>query len=163
MMRVIGIDPGLASIGWGIVESNEGRLQPLAWGTIKTRSKDDTGYRLSVIFSELSRIIETYKPDQAAFETLYFARNITSALPVAQARGVQLLACQKAGLPIGEYTPLEIKQAVVGNGKATKHQVEDMVYLLLGLREKEKSDHATDALASAVCHINRGGAFCGIV
>ena len=82
---------------------------------------------------------------------------------MAQARGVQILACVDGGLPIGEYTPLEIKQAVVGTGRADKHQVEHMVSLLLGLREKEKSDHATDALAAAICHINRGGASCGIV
>lgn len=162
-MRVLGIDPGLASVGWGIVDSHKGnRLSCVARGTIKTASRDDTGYRLKKIYGELQDIIVEYKPEQAALETLYFAKNRTSALPVAQARGVQMLACADAGLPMGEYTPMEIKQAVVGNGRAEKQQVENMVYLLLGLREKEKSDHATDALAAAVCHINRGGSFCGI-
>ncbi|MDC7221471.1 MAG: crossover junction endodeoxyribonuclease RuvC [Spirochaetales bacterium] len=162
-MRVLGIDPGLASVGWGIVESKQNRLSHIARGTIKTASKESTTYRLKQIYQEIQTIIQEYKPDEAALETLYFAKNITSALPVAQARGVQILACADGGLPIGEYTPLEIKQAVVGNGRAQKHQVEHMVYILLGLREKEKSDHATDALAAAICHINRGGAFCGIV
>ncbi len=162
-MRVLGIDPGLASVGWGIVESKHNRLTHVARGTITTPSRDDTGRRLIFIYNEIKSLIERYAPDEAALETLYFAKNATSALPVAQARGVQILACADAGLPIGEYTPMEIKQAVVGNGRADKHQVEHMVYLLLGLREKEKSDHATDALAAAVCHINRGGAFCGIV
>jgi crossover junction endodeoxyribonuclease RuvC len=162
-MRVLGIDPGLASVGWGIVDFKQNRLAHVARGTIKTSSRDSSGRRLKAIYSDIKEIIDRYSPDEAAFETLYFAKNITSALPVAQARGVQILACVDGGLPIGEYTPLEIKQAVVGNGKADKHQVEHMVSLLLGLREKEKSDHATDALAAAICHINRGGAFCGIV
>ncbi|MDC7225017.1 MAG: crossover junction endodeoxyribonuclease RuvC [Spirochaetales bacterium] len=162
-MRVLGIDPGLASVGWGVVESKHNRLSHVARGTITTASRDSSGFRLKKIYQELQDIIEEYKPDEAALETLYFAKNITSALPVAQARGVLLLACTEAGLPIGEYTPLEIKQAVVGSGRAEKQQVEHMVRLLLGLREKEKSDHATDALAAAVCHINRGGVFCGIV
>ncbi len=162
-MRVLGIDPGLASVGWGIVESRQNRLSHVARGTIKTASRDSSGLRLKQIYCELQKIIDQYKPDEASLETLYFAKNTTSALPVAQARGVQILACADANLPIGEYTPLEIKQAVVGSGRAEKQQVEHMVYLLLGLREKEKSDHATDALAAAICHINRGGAFCGIV
>jgi crossover junction endodeoxyribonuclease RuvC len=162
-MRVLGIDPGLASIGWGIVDSNRNQLSHVARGTIKTSGKDNTSNRLKFIYTEIMGIIEQYHPDQAALETLYFAKNVSSALPVAQARGVQVLACAHGGLPVGEYSPLEIKQAVVGNGRAEKQQVESMVYLLLGLREKEKSDHATDALAAAICHINRGGAFCGIV
>ncbi|MBN2628773.1 MAG: crossover junction endodeoxyribonuclease RuvC [Spirochaetales bacterium] len=162
-MRVLGIDPGLASVGWGIVDFKQNRLSHVARGTIKTSSRDSSGRRLKAIYSDIKEIIDEYSPDEAAFETLYFAKNITSALPVAQARGVQILACVDGGLPIGEYTPLEIKQAVVGTGRADKHQVEHMVSLLLGLREKEKSDHATDALAAAICHINRGGASCGIV
>ena len=161
-MRVLGIDPGLASIGWGVVDSKRNRLSHVARGTIKTSSRDDTGSRLKKIYNEIINIIEKYHPEQASLETLYFAKNTSSALPVAQARGVQVLACSMAGLSVGEYTPLEIKQAVVGNGRAEKQQVENMVYLLLGLREKEKSDHATDALAAAICHINRGGSLCGI-
>lgn len=162
-MRVLGIDPGLASIGWGIVESDRNRLSHIARGTIKTSSRDNTGHRLKIIYSEIISLIEKYHPEQASLETLYFARNTSSALPVAQARGVQVLACALSGLTIGEYTPLEIKLAVVGNGRAEKQQVENMVYLLLGLHQIEKSDHATDALAAAICHINRGGPFCGIV
>lgn len=154
MVRVIGIDPGLANTGWGIIESDGIRFNYLKHGTITTKNDVPSTIRLKSIYDQLTEIIDEFKPRGAGIETLYFAKNVSSALPVAQARGVQLLALGNRGIITGEYTPIEIKQSVVGNGRGTKKQVQDMVKLLLKLKEIPKPDHAADALAAAICHVH---------
>lgn len=154
MVRVIGIDPGLANTGWGVIETDGLRFRYLNHGTITTTNEFPSTIRLKEIYVKLTEIIEEYKPSNAGIETLYFAKNVSSALPVAQARGVQLLALGNLGIKTGEYTPIQIKQAVVGNGRATKKQVQDMVKLLLKLKTVPKPDHAADALAAAICHVH---------
>lgn len=154
MIRVIGIDPGLANTGWGIVDTDGIRFKYIKHGTIETASNIKSPLRLKELYSKLEEIILEYKPTHSGVETLYFAKNISSAIPVAQARGVQLLSLGNNGVITGEYTPIEIKQAVVGNGRATKKQVQEMVKLLLKLKTIPKPDHAADALAAAICHIH---------
>ena len=154
MVRVIGIDPGLANTGWGIIETDGIRFRYINHGTITTTNEFASTIRLKEIYVQLTEIIEEYKPSNAGIETLYFAKNVSSALPVAQARGVQLLTLGNMGIRTGEYTPIQIKQAVVGNGRATKKQVQDMVKLLLKLKAVPKPDHAADALAAAICHVH---------
>ncbi|MGL1891704.1 MAG: crossover junction endodeoxyribonuclease RuvC [Spirochaetaceae bacterium] len=154
MVRVIGIDPGLANTGWGIIETDGIRFRYLAHGTIETKSELKSTIRLKEIYSQLQEVIVEYKPTHSGVETLYFAKNVSSALPVAQARGVQLLTLGNNGIITGEYTPIQIKQAVVGNGRATKKQVQEMVKLLLKLKSIPKPDHAADALAAAICHVH---------
>jgi len=155
-MRVLGVDPGLASTGWGVVDSNGRKLKYVAQGTIKTHSKTPTPLRLKDIHQQILMLVEQFKPESLSLETLFFSKNITSALPVAQARGVVILAGALAGLPVAEFSPNEIKQAVVGNGRADKKQVESMVRLMLGKIEGKTSDHSMDALASAICSIHQG-------
>ncbi|QEN03285.1 crossover junction endodeoxyribonuclease RuvC [Thiospirochaeta perfilievii] len=154
MVRVIGIDPGLANTGWGIIETDGIRFKYINHGTITTTTELPSNLRLKDLYNKLSEVIKEYKPSNAGIETLYFAKNVSSALPVAQARGVQLLALGNMGIKTGEYTPIQIKQAVVGNGRATKKQVQDMVKLLLKLKTVPKPDHAADALAAAICHVH---------
>lgn len=154
MSRIIGIDPGLANAGWGIVDVNGNRISYIAHGSIKTESGLPTPLRLKKLFTEIQQIIGEYKPIDGAMETLYFAKNVKSALPVAEARGVLTLGLVMSGLNVGDYTPLQIKQAVVGNGRADKNQVQQMVKLLLGLDKIAKPDHAADALAAAICHVH---------
>ncbi len=157
MTRVLGIDPGLASMGWGVVEVDGTRYRHIAHGVIKTSPRESTGERLMKLHDEISSIIRTYGPEQSGVENLYFARNATSAIPVAQARGVVLLALTELGVTIGEYPPQAIKQAIVGEGRAEKHQVQELVRMLLGLESIPKPDHASDALAAAICHITHTG------
>lgn len=154
MVRVIGIDPGLANTGWGIIETDGIRFRYINHGTITTENSLVSTLRLKEIYDKLTEVIKEYKPTHCGVETLYFAKNVSSALPVAQARGVQLLALGHMGIRTGEYTPIQIKQAVVGNGRATKNQVQEMVKLLLKLKEIPKPDHAADALAAAICHVH---------
>lgn len=154
MPRVIGIDPGLANAGWGVVDVNRNRLTYVAHGSIKTESGLPAPIRLKEIFNQIQDVIALYKPEESGIETLYFAKNVKSALPVAEARGVLTLGLVLSGLNVGEYTPLQIKQAVVGNGRADKNQVQQMVKLLLGLDKIPKPDHAADALAAAICHVH---------
>ncbi|MBN2617070.1 MAG: crossover junction endodeoxyribonuclease RuvC [Spirochaetales bacterium] len=154
MVRVIGIDPGLANTGWGLIETDGIRFKYLIHGTITTKNELMPNIRLKNIYDQLTEIIDKYEPTNAGIETLYFSKNVTSALPVAQARGVQLLALGNKGIITGEYTPIQIKQAVVGNGKASKIQVQEMVKLLLKLKTIPKPDHAADALAAAICHVH---------
>lgn len=154
MPRIIGIDPGLANVGWGILDVNGNRFKYIAHGSIKTESGIPTPLRLKKIFSCIQEIIDKYKPDEAGVETLYFAKNVKTALPVAEARGVLILGLVMSNLAVSEYTPLQIKQAVVGNGRADKNQVQQMVKLLLSLDKIPRPDHAADALAAAICHIN---------
>ena len=154
--RVMGIDPGLAAAGWGIVDSGGSRLKHIAHGVIKTSKDSLPERRLLVLQDELAALIDAHRPDAMAVETLFFKKNITSAIPVAQARGVILLTGARQGIPVGEFSPMTIKQSVVGTGSAEKHQVQEMTRLLLGLVEAPLSDHAADALAVAVTFIHNG-------
>jgi len=153
MIRVLGIDPGLASTGWGLVETDGSRYRHVGHGVITTAANMDIGLRLRTIFQDLQSIIATSRPDESGVETLYFARNVSSALPVAQARGVVFLALSLADIPSFEYPPQAIKQSIVGRGRAEKNQVQELVRVLLGLREVPRPDHSADALAAAICHI----------
>ncbi len=151
-MRILGIDPGYAIIGWGIIDSQNGRFRPVACGDIRTPAHTDISSRLETIYSELLRIIEKYEPSEVAIEELFFNTNITTGIKVAEARGVILLACRQKGLKMAEYTPLQVKQAVVGYGLAEKKQVIAMVTSILKLKEAPKPDDTADALAIALCH-----------
>ena len=148
--RILGIDPGLAAAGWGIIDSRGSRLVHIDHGIIATSKDHSPARRLLVLHRELSALIEVHRPGAMAVETLFFTKNISSAIPVAQARGVILLTAARHGLQVGEFSPMTIKQSVVGTGSAEKHQVQDMTRLLLGLAESPASDHAADALAVAV-------------
>ena len=150
-MRIIGIDPGYAICGYGIIDVVGSSLKPVTYGVITTEAKTSEASRLEIIFNELSDILEEFRPQKFGIEKLYFARNVTTGIGVAQARGVTLLAASQQDLPIYEYTPLQVKQSVVGYGKATKEQVTYMTMNLLGIREKIKPDDAADALAIAIC------------
>ena len=151
-MRIIGIDPGTGILGFGIIEASSGKTQLVDAGVIRTPVKEDDAVRLSTIFDELSDIIADTKPTEMAVEKLFFAQNVTTAMTVAQARGVVLLAGQQAGLKITEYTPLQIKQTLTGYGRADKKQMQEMVRILLGLKEVPKPDDCADALATALMH-----------
>lgn len=152
--RVLGIDPGLASTGWGIVDCNKNRYSLVQYGVIETKSADCYGNRLEYIFDSFQSIIEKYKPSEAGMETLYFAKNVSSAMAVAEARGVITLCLSKNCILLGEYTPLVIKQSITGHAKAEKSLVQDYLKMLLGLQESITSDHASDAVAAAITHIN---------
>jgi crossover junction endodeoxyribonuclease RuvC len=152
---VLGLDPGIAITGYGLVEeSPEGDLTCVEYGTIKTSAKQPTPDRLVSIDRELGALIDRFKPDVAAVEELFFCRNVTTALIVGQARGVAILSAARAGVPIREYKPMEVKQAVTGYGRAPKAQVQEMVRLLLNLDHVPQPDDAADAVAVAVCHVH---------
>ena len=151
-MRILGIDPGLATIGWGVIESDAYRPKAVAYGSIITPAKTDTEKRLDMIYSELSAIIGEHKPEEMAVEELFWNTNQTTGIRVAEARGVILLCGERHGLKISEYTPLQVKQAVVGYGRAEKSQVMDMVRRLCNLKAPPKPDDAADAVALALCH-----------
>ena len=152
-MRVMGVDPGISTTGFGVISESEGRLSTLSFGGINTSANLPLQTRLKRIYDELSGLIKAYSPDVMVVEELFFNRNVTSAFTVGMARGVALLAAEMSGLPVSSYTPLQVKQAVVGYGRATKWQVQRMVKVLLGLKELPPPD-AADALALAICHIN---------
>lgn len=149
-MRILGIDPGTGRLGFGVIESHNGKLTLIDAGVVTTPAHTPTSERLEDIFDSLTEIIATTKPDRVAVEKLFFARNVTTAMSVAEARGVALLTAQKAKLPIDEYTPMQIKQAITGYGKADKKQMQEMVRLQLGLKTVPKPDDAADALAAAI-------------
>ncbi len=155
MKKVLGIDPGLASVGYGLVALDGSRVRHLAHGVITTAPERSTGDRLKTIFHALSELIDFHRPDEAAIEEIYFAKNSKTYLGVAQAKGALLLALAERGIPASEYSPLEIKRAVAGNGRAEKGQVQELVRLILGLKEQPSPDHAADALAAAICHGHR--------
>ena len=154
-MRIIGIDPGTGILGFGVIESDGHKSQMVDAGVIRTPVKEDDAVRLQTIFEELSDIITQTKPAEMAVEKLFFAQNVTTAMTVAQARGVVLLAGQQAGLSIHEYTPLQIKQSLTGYGRAEKKQMQEMVRVLLGLKDIPQPDDCADALAAAICHAGR--------
>ena len=153
-MIILGIDPGLAHTGWGIVETRGALCRARAYGCVTTKASEPIDQRLGKIFNEITRAIEIYHPTQLAIEKIFFGENTRSALATAQARGAAIVACSQAGLEVGEYTPMQIKQAVVGTGAADKHQVIYMVRTVLALDHDPHPDHAADALAAAVCHAN---------
>lgn len=155
-MRILGIDPGTGILGFGVIEAAKGKVQLVDGGVIRTPAKEDDAVRLQTIFEEISDVIAQSKPKVMAVEKLYFAQNVTTAMTVAQARGVVLLAGQQAGLDIHEYTPLQIKQALTSYGRAEKHQVQEMVRVILGLKETPKPDDCADALAAAITHSYTG-------
>lgn len=151
-MRILGIDPGYGIVGYGIIDNDNGRLTPVDYGVITTPKEEAMPARLAIIYESLKAIIEKYKPDEVAIEELFFFRNYTTAIPVAQARGVIVLACTMFCGNIFEYTPLQIKQALTGVGRAEKKQVQFMVKNILNLEKTPKPDDAADALAVAITH-----------
>jgi crossover junction endodeoxyribonuclease RuvC len=154
-MIVLGIDPGTASTGYGVVSQRSGRLLALDGGTIETPAGVALERRLTTIHARVGELIDEHRPVAVAIEDLYFGANARSALAVAQSRGVVLLAAGQRGLPCGSYTPQQVKGAVCGSGRAEKLQVQQMVQRLLALPELPRPDHAADALAVAICHLNR--------
>lgn len=152
--RVIGIDPGLANTGFGIVDFYNGRYKLVSYGCISTGADEPHGQRLLKIYNNLSAVINEFRPTEAGMETLYFAKNVSSAMGVAEARGVVTLLLQQNCIRLGEYTPNQIKKAVTGNTTADKEIVQSYVKLLLGLETVPKPDHAADALAGAITHLN---------
>lgn len=153
-MLILGIDPGIAILGYGLVRYEANKFTVIDYGAITTNAGTQMSNRLLRLYEGLIDIIEMYKPDAFAVEELFFNKNIKTALTVGHARGVAVLAGVKSGLPIYEYTPLQVKQAVVGYGRADKCQVQQMVKILLNLREIPKPDDVADALAVAICHGN---------
>lgn len=151
-MRIIGIDPGTGILGFGVIDVDGNKFTMVDAGVIRTPVKEDDAVRLHTIFDELSEIIKQTKPDMMSVEKLFFARNVTTAMTVAQARGVVLLCAKQAGIDIHEYTPMQIKQAITGYGRADKKQIQEMVKLQLGLTAIPKPDDAADALAAALTH-----------
>lgn len=151
-MRILGIDPGYGITGFGVIEAQRNSLQLIKCGAITTPPNSDFNWRLSVIYNDMQQLLMMAKPDAVAIEELFFGQNVTTGIKVAQARGVILLAVQQAGVQIFEYKPMQVKQAVVGYGSATKHQVMDMTKRLLHLDAVPKPDDAADAVAIALCH-----------
>lgn len=160
-MIILGIDPGLAIVGWAIIESVRGGLRPIAYGAITTPAHTDIEARLLMIQNDMEQLINKYKPDEMAVEELFFNTNITTGIAVAEARGVILCTAHKLGVKISEYTPLQVKQAVVGYGKAEKEQVIAMVTSILKLPKPPKPDDTADAVAIAICHANCRGSVMG--
>lgn len=155
-MVILGIDPGLAIVGWGVVEYKNAKFKTLGYGAITTPKEMNTQQRLKKIYDDLAQIIKKYRPEHVAIEELFFNTNTTTGIRVSEARGVILLICEQARMEIFEYTPLQVKQAVVGYGRADKKQVITMVTMLLGLSEPPKPDDTADALAIAICHGHSG-------
>ena len=151
-MRILGIDPGYGIIGFGLVECNRNQFQLLRCGAITTPAGMDFSARLEIIYEDMKQLLEVAKPDVVAIEELFFGQNVTTGIGVAQARGVVLLAIRQAGLEVTAYKPMQVKQALVGYGNATKHQMQDMTKRLLHLQAMPKPDDAADAIAIALCH-----------
>lgn len=151
-MRILGIDPGIATVGFGVVDSDRGRQKFVSCGVITTPPGIPLSARLDQIYRDLKELLSSFHPDAVAVEELFFNTNITTGISVAHGRGVILLAVYRAGIPIFEYTPLQVKQAVVGYGRAEKRQVIDMVKRILNMKNAPKPDDAADAVAIALCH-----------
>ena len=157
-MRVLGIDPGLATVGWGVVDSGLHNPVFVACGTINTSPDTLLQDRLTQIRQGLQDLLDTYHPDEIVFEELFFAKNVTTAFTVGAARGVSVLTCAAHTPLLYEYTPMQIKQGITGYGRADKHQVQQMVMLILKLSAAPKPDDAADAVAAAITHLNAGPA-----
>ena len=151
-LTILGIDPGVAEVGYGLIRAEQGSSRALIYGVITTTPKETLPARLKKIYDEICALVEEHKPDMVAVEQLFFAANVKTAIGVAQGRGVAILAAGRTGAEVFEYTPLQIKQAVAGYGRASKGQVQQMVRAILNLREIPRPDHAADALAVAICH-----------
>ena len=151
-MRILGIDPGVAIVGFGVIESDRGTQQMIQYGAITTAAGLPLATRLAQIAADMEQLIVQFKPDEIAVEELFFSKNITTGIAVAHARGVILCTAERLQIPIYEYTPMQVKQAVVGYGLAEKQQVMDMTRRLLKLKAVPKPDDAADALAIAICH-----------
>ena len=151
-MRILGIDPGYGITGFGIVDAQRGQCRLVRCGAITTPAGMDFSARLEIIYEDMRQLLEVAKPDAVAIEELFFGQNVTTGIGVAQSRGVILLAIRQAGLEVTSYKPMQVKQAVVGYGNATKHQVMDMTKRLLHLDAMPKPDDAADAIAIALCH-----------
>ncbi len=151
-MRILGIDPGYATTGFGLIEGEKGQFCLLQYGVITTPSELPFPQRLTMLYDDLSGLLSTAQPQAVAVEELFWGRNITTGIGVSHGRGVILLAISKSGIPLFEYTPMQVKQAVVGYGKAEKHQVMDMTRRILKLQALPRPDDAADAIAIALCH-----------
>ena len=151
-MRILGIDPGYGITGFGLIDAQRGQSQLLRCGAITTPAGLDFPIRLQMIYNDMTELLKLAKPDAVAIEELFFGQNVTTGIGVAQSRGVILLAIQQADIPIYQYKPMQVKQAVVGYGNATKHQVMDMTKRILHLEKMPKPDDAADAIAIALCH-----------
>lgn len=151
-MRILGIDPGIALTGYGVIDESNSKLTPVTYSCISTPAGMPAKERITIIYDTLLEVINEFKPEEVAVEELFFNKNVTSALLVGQARGVVLLAAAKSGLELEEYTPLQVKQALTGYGRADKNQVGEMVKTFLGLQKIPKPDDTADALAIAICH-----------
>lgn len=156
-MRILGIDPGYAIVGYGVIEAAGGLYRPLEYGAVTTPAGVEFGLRLQEIYEGMTELLRRFRPEAAAVEKLYFSNNKTTGIGVAEARGVILLSLAQAGVPLFEYTPMQVKQAVTGYGKALKPQVQEMTRRLLKLREIPKPDDTADALAMAICHGQAAG------
>lgn len=151
-MRILGIDPGVAIVGYGVIEYNQNQFKVIDYGKITTPAHTPLPKRLKLVYDGMTQLVETFKPDVVAMEELFFNTNVTTAIAVGHARGVLVLGAENAGVPVSEYTPLQIKQAVTGYGRADKNQVQQMVKMFLNLTEVPKPDDTADALAVAICH-----------
>jgi len=151
-MKILGIDPGTATTGFGLINKEGPKLTKIDCGVISTSKDLDMSKRLSILFNDLQEIVQTHKPDVMSVEKLFFTNNITTAMTVSQARGIVLLVASQNNIPIYEYTPLQVKMSATGYGKATKKQVQEMVKKILKLNVIPKPDDAADALAIAICH-----------
>ena len=151
-MRILGIDPGYGITGFGLIEAQRGSSALITCGAITTPAGMDFSARLEIIYEDMRKLLQDTKPDAVAIEELFFGQNVTTGIGVAQSRGVILLAIRQAGLSVAQYKPMQVKQAVVGYGNATKHQVQDMTKRLLRLNAMPKPDDAADAIAIALCH-----------
>ena len=153
-MRILGIDPGLGTMGWGVIETDGVKHRLIQYGAVLTQPGQPLPQRLRAIFKGVSQLMETFQPEDVAFEELFFSKNITTGMAVSAARGVALVAVAEKTDNLFEYTPMQIKQAITGYGKADKHQIQMMVRLMLGMEETPRPDDAADALAVAITHAN---------
>ena len=157
-MIILGIDPGLATLGYGVIETNNVKHRLIQYGTLNTPAHTEMAFRLRSLYEGMNQLLDIYKPDEVAFEELFFSKNVTTGINVSMARGVALLAVAQYTDKLYEYTPMPIKPAITGYGKADKHQMQQMVKMLLGMKEIAKPDDAADALAVAITHANIGPA-----
>ncbi|MDD5472851.1 MAG: crossover junction endodeoxyribonuclease RuvC [Candidatus Methanoperedens sp.] len=153
-MIVIGIDPGLATVGFGVIRTERGVITPVSYGCIRTSAAKQPPERLLEIYIEINALFEKYSPSVVSVEKLFFNKNVTNAMGVSEARGVILLAAQQKNIPVFEYTPLQVKQAITGSGRADKKQMQEMIKRLLNLEEIPRPDDAADGLSIALCHIH---------
>lgn len=153
-LRILGIDPGYAILGWGVIDVEGNKFKDVAHGAITTEAGEEMTDRLKTLYNELMDVLAQYEPDEVSIEELFFNTNNKTAIFVAQARGVAILACVNSGVPVFEYTPLQIKQALSGYGRADKKQMQQLVKMMLNLNEIPKPDDTADAMAAAICHGN---------